>query len=153
MALRRIRECKFKACINLTRNECGYCDEHIKYEDIERKKQNKIYNDYSRNKDTSKIYDSKHWKNKRKYIMICYNNLDIYQYYVNKRIVEASLVHHIVELREDIGMAYDNNNLIPLSEETHNFVHNKYNSGKREKESMQKLLQSLLERWNRGERV
>lgn len=153
MALRRMRECKFRSCINLTRNECGYCDEHIKYADIERKKQNKRYNDYSRNKDTSKIYDSKHWKNKRQYIQLCYNNLDIYQYYINKRIVEASLVHHIVELREDISKAYDNNNLIPLSEDTHTFVHNKYNSGKREKESMQKLLQSLLERWNRGERV
>ena len=64
------------------------------------------------------------------------NGLDLYEYYINHKIIKADTVHHIVEIREDDTRALDITNLIPLSSSNHGKIHKMYFKKKKETQEM-----------------
>lgn len=108
---------------------------------------NKVYDKNKRNKQSESFYNSSSWKKTREVVLRKYKYLDLYDYYINRRITQTNTVHHIVELSEDWGKRLDLTNLIPLSEANHNKIHGMYSKNKTE---TQKMLQGLLDRWRVG---
>ena len=104
----------------------------------------KRYDRFKRNQESKSFYNSKLWKLKREEAMSFYLNLDIYELYINKKIVTAEVVHHIHELIDSPELSLDDDNLIPLSNSTHDLVHGMY---KEDKTTTMKLLEALKERW------
>lgn len=104
----------------------------------------KRYDRFKRNQESKSFYNSKSWRLKRAEVLSMYYNLDIYELYINKKIVTADTVHHINELIESPEQALDEDNLIPLSGSTHDIVHGMY---KDDKITTKKLLVALKERW------
>lgn len=78
------------------------------------------------NREDKQIYRSAKWQHKRLEILELYNYICLWSYYVCGKIVVANNVHHIVEITNDSSLAFDDNNLIPLSGEAHNIVHKLY---------------------------
>lgn len=73
-----------------------------------------------------------------------YMGLDLYEYYINKQIVYAEAVHHIVELSEDWERRLDVGNLIPLTAGNHSMIHKLY---QKDKKKAQQMLIGLLKQW------
>lgn len=89
-----------------------------------RKEYNRYYDKHIRkNKD---IYKSKQWEIVRRKCLNRYDNICLYTYFKYKKIVPATLVHHIVEITVDKTKAFDINNLIPVSELAHREIHKRY---------------------------
>lgn len=78
------------------------------------------------------FYSSKEWKNKRDKIMAKFKYIDLYAYYKNKEIIQASLVHHIHEIKEAYSERLSDDNLIAVSSKSHNEIHRRMNEGERE---------------------
>lgn len=125
MAQRRMIECKHKGCINLTRNECGYCDEHKKeYDDRQQElkhKRNKIYN-INRDKDLYNFYRSTRWRKIRE-VALVRDNFLCQDCLKEKKIIQAEHVHHIKEVKDAWELRYDLDNLISLCQSCHNKRH------------------------------
>lgn len=82
-----------------------------------------------------------------------YNNIDLFSYYIIGRVESGDNVHHIVECLEAEDMAYDWDNLIPLSLYTHRrIVHKIYNHSTEIKQELQQMLVDMLRDWNKGNR-
>lgn len=64
--------------------------------------------------------------------------------YRNKKIVQADLVHHIIEIKQDYSKRIDTGNLIYLTNSNNQLIHELYNKDKQTKDQIQRLLQSLL---------
>ncbi len=97
----------------------------------------------------SKIYSSSKWKKLRDNIMDDYNSIDLFSYYIFGRVEVAETVHHIIEICEREDLAYDEDNLIPLSNYIHRqIVHKLYKT--KCKEQIQLMLRDMLEDWNKG---
>lgn len=64
---------------------------------------------------------------------------DVYVYAMTGRIMPArnGLVHHIVEVSEDMELAYDIDNLVYVGSASHKAIHDAY---KKDKEKMQRIL-------------
>lgn len=88
-----------------------------------------------------KFYYTKEWRRKREYILNLFNYIDLYELHINKRIVEANTVHHIIEVREDWSKRLDDDNLFPCSKATHSKFDKLYNRNKAE---TQMLLRKIL---------
>lgn len=100
----------------------------------------------------SKIYFTSRWKKTRQLIMEEYDNIDMFSYYVLGSIEVAEAVHHITEYIEDVDLAYDTDNLIPLTNHTHlSIVHKLYKTNK--KNDIQDMLRDMLDDWNKGRKV
>ena len=104
----------------------------------------KRYDRFKRNRESKSFYNSKPWKLKREEVLSFYLNLDIYELYINKKVVTADTVHHIHELIEAPEQSLDEDNLIPLSSSTHDLIHGRY---KEDKITTMKLLVAIKERW------
>lgn len=50
------------------------------------------------------------------------------------------MVHHIIPVKDDWSKRYDIDNLIPLSNATHEYIEQTYAQGQREKIEMQRVL-------------
>lgn len=101
----------------------------------------------------AKIYNSNKWKKLRDNILQEYNNIDLFSYYVEGRIVVADCIHHIVECLDNEDMAYDWDNLIPLCNYTHRkIVHRVYNINIEIKKQLQDMLSDMLDSWTKGKR-
>ncbi|WP_196600040.1 hypothetical protein [Pectinatus frisingensis] len=125
---------------------CGRCGRKIKInEQCECQKQRyKEYDRHSRNKDSAAIYHSKMWKLlsddcKRK----C-NGLDMYALHIKHILVKGTLSHHIVEITENNTRAYDQSNLIYLSDKSHAEIHETYKKSEMSKGKMQGILFDIL---------
>lgn len=70
-------------------------------------------------------YKNKQWQNKRKYILKKYHHLDQELIRYGKH-VEADTVHHIFPVEFYPELKYVDWNLIPLSRETHNEMHDRH---------------------------
>lgn len=106
--------------IDLSKTYCDECSKRMK------RTSNKEYDTYSRSSKASGVYQSKEWELKREEILSYYHHLDIYEYFINRKVIPANTVHHIVELDKNIKLAFENDNLIPLSCGNHNFIHKLY---------------------------
>ncbi len=148
MNQRPLRPCKKISCPNLIRDMSGYCEEHKYVAEEIKSKRNQYYNKYKREEKYTRFYNSKAWKQVRKYILTLYYGIDIYDYYTNNNdeIVLATTVHHIEELKDNWDRRLDVNNLFPLNESNHNTIHNLYD---KDKEGTQELLKEMLGRFKK----
>ena len=105
---------------------------------------NKVYDCKSRNDDSRKFYHSKDWVSMRDRVMNKYNHLDLYELKNNNKIVPADIVHHIIELSEDMSKGLLMSNLIPVSIGTHNYIHSVYNKSLKDKKELQEKLLSFI---------
>ena len=106
------------------------------------KQRHKEYDKLYRDKKSDAFYHSKEWKIVRADVIRFCNEIDLYSYYVLKKIEKAQIVHHIEPLKEQWAKRLDKLNLIPLTESNHQIIHNNMKNGKREETI--KLLQKLV---------
>ncbi|QIB68607.1 HNH endonuclease [Aminipila butyrica] len=134
-------------CGKLIDYSAPYCDECQARRKQEQAAKHRRYDKHIRNKEAAAFYNSPQWKHVRAEVIRNYKGLDFYEYYINKQIVYADMVHHIVELSEDWERRLDPRNLIPLAQEgqgNHSMIHKLY---LKDKIKAQKLLFSLLNQW------
>lgn len=108
------------------------------------KQRHKEYDRLSRDKDSAHFYSSSAWKRMRQYILDKYDGIDVYSYILYGHIEPATLVHHIVELKDDKSQALLEQNLIPVSSSTHNIIHSAYDKSLSDKQAMQSMLYECL---------
>lgn len=82
----------------------------------------------------------------RQHILDKYDGIDVYAYILYGHIEPATLVHHIVEFKEDKTQSLVEQNLIPVSASTHNIIHSAYDKSKSDKQAMQATLYECLRR-------
>ena len=149
MVQRSLKPCKQRGCKNLTRDITGYCNEHIEVYETKRAQLNKEYDKYirkNRDKEYTNFYHSDSWQNLREDVLTTYKYIDVYSYYIENKVVIASIGHHIVELKEDWSKRLDIDNIFPLSDYNHKKIHALYKNDKR---GTQRLLRELLERFRK----
>lgn len=89
-----------------------------------KKRYNKHYDKYKRK--NKEVYHSKRWLATRKTVLEKYDNICLYTLYKYDKIRPATLIHHIVEVNEDRKLTFDLKNLIPLCDDAHREIHNRY---------------------------
>lgn len=140
MALKKL--CRCGKVIDYNFKCCKNCETKTKKE---RAKYNKHYDKYIRDKQTTAFYKSLEWLRTREFVLREYKGLDLYAFFIEKKIVYADTVHHIEELKENWERRFDIDNLIPLSSSNHNKIHIMY---EKDKKNIQKLLFDLLKKWH-----
>lgn len=73
--------------------------------------------------------------------------MDIYSWYVLGRMEVGAIVHHVVPIRDDYARRFDIDNLIYLTRENHEFIHQIYAESAAEKNRMQQELNNLIRQW------
>ena len=96
---------------------------------------------------TRKLYRGARWQALRAVIIERYNGLDPWAF-LHGRIEYTSIVHHIVTAEEAPDMFYVEDNLIPVSRESHDEIHVLYRRSQRDKEETQAKLKSLIKHTN-----
>lgn len=143
----------YKTCphcsIRLIPYEDKYCSECQEEVDKQRKDKYKKYKSLRIDKKEQDFYCSKEWRQVRDQVLGRYKGLDLYQYYINHKIVYVDIVHHIVELKDINGWErrFNIENLIPVGKGTHQFIHKELYI--KDKKGTQELLYSLLDRWKK----
>lgn len=102
------------------------------------------YNKYRRNKKTAQFYISAEWRRVRAIALAKYDGLDLYAFYVQKKIATADMVHHIIEIEEDWSKRLDALNLFPLSNANHGIISALYKRDEETKRRTQELLKEIL---------
>lgn len=102
------------------------------------------------NRSDKKIYRTTRWQNTRNNILDEYNNICLWSLYIDGKIVEADRVHHIIELLEDETLAFEDDNLIPLDQYKHNYIHELY---KKDKAKTQELLRLMIKTYRQGDKT
>lgn len=133
--------CTCGKVIDYNKQCCNECE--IKRQQF-RSQRNKHYDKNIRDKESAAFYNSTEWEKTRAEVLRKYKGLDLYEYYVNKKIVYADTTHHIIELKENWNKRLEISNLFPLSSGNHSMIHKLY---KKDKQGTQKLLFELLKRW------
>lgn len=136
-----MKQCRCGKVIDHKKKYCSECEKKYQQEKYE---SNKYYDKYIRDKRSTAFYNSPEWIKAREYILGKYKGLDLYAFFIEKKIVYADTVHHIEELKENWNIRLNITNLIPLSNSNHNVIHAMY---EKDKKGTQRLLFSLLERW------
>ncbi|MFD0951353.1 HNH endonuclease [Virgibacillus natechei] len=109
-----LKPCNKSGCAELVRDG-AYCDKHKN----DRVKQ---YDRYERNQESRKFYQSSNWKKVRDYIKARDDGLC--QWCLkDKKITKADVVHHIIELTEDMSKALEPSNLECVCHSCHNEHH------------------------------
>lgn len=111
------------------------------------KERNGEYDKEHRNPRKRMFYHSKRWHKMRDAVKARFNGLDAYQFIVNHVMIPGNTIHHIIPLSDDPSKAMDINNLILLSEATHNLIHAKYKT--KEKKNVQKFLKIIVDEWDK----
>ena len=103
------------------------------------------YDRFNRDEKAKQFYHSKEWRRLTALCKSKCNGLDLYELYENNKIVKGELSHHIIPVEDDAGKKFDIDNLIYVSQKTHNFIHSVYARSKKEKKALQtKLFNYLL---------
>ncbi len=132
-----------KKCGRLIPYPLTYCTEHTptKQDKADTNKHYDIKIRHERDAEYTAFYHSTEWGNMRSFILNKYNGLDLYAYMIHHKVIQATMVHHIIELKEDYSLCLEINNLIPLSDASHREINKLY---KTQKEETQTILKSLL---------
>lgn len=131
--------CKCGRLIDAAEECCEFCRPERERVRLE---QQKKYNKYKRQ--DAEFYKTKDWEEVRATVLAKYNYLDLYEYFINDKVVSANVVHHIEELRNNKDLGMDLNNLIPLSHKTHKKIHKLYNNKDKQQETKELLKNILL---------
>lgn len=105
--------------------------------------------EYKKDREDTGIYKSRSWDKARANILEQYHHICLYSFYVEGKIIKATDVHHIIELNDNSSLAFDEDNLIPLSKEKHRLIHELY---KEDKKKIQDELREFKKRWKDGDR-
>lgn len=138
MPLRKF--CAHQGCNKVIDITKTYCSKHT----ITKAQRDKEYDAKYRDQKAKAFYNSKAWQIVRQKILTRDNHIDIYLYMTERRIVKAALVHHIVEYREDPSKGLDPDNLISVSEETHEKIIKKMYANEETKKQMQQQLRKAI---------
>ena len=150
MALKKF--CSVSGCRNLCDIGNKYCDDHAHLLDEQNAERYKRYDKqvrHGRDQLYTEFYHSNEWDKARIAVLNMYNGMDPYAYYVEHKIEPATMVHHIMELKEFWSLRLDLRNLIPLSDSSHKKIGLLYKSGNDVKEETQDKLMGLIERWRK----
>lgn len=145
MALKKI--CRCGKLIDYTEKMCEQCQK--KYE-AEKKSRDKIYNRsrYSENNiQYTRFYKSREWKYIAEVCKLYYKKVDIYSYYILKKVEYGKICHHVVEIKDDWSKRLELDNLIYLSSKNHNKIHSMYDRSEKDKKAMQDMLRELSKRY------
>lgn len=72
---------------------------------------------------------------------------------VNNRYVVGTLSHHIEELKDNKKRGLDINNLIWISDKTHNHIHSEYDKSVESKKDMQNKLFDILNKYYNDDKI
>lgn len=138
---------------------CPHCNKKIEYGtkcqceiDIE-KQRHKDYKTSRTDKKEQEFYNSKLWLQTKEIAKSKTNYIDVYEYYINSRVVSGDVVHHMIEIKEDWNKRLDVSNLIYLTNSNHMYVHSMYNKSDKDRAKTQELLIELLDRFNKEFKV
>ena len=136
-AILRLKEMKTTCKI------CGIVDKPHHCPHIKRKT--------DRTRKDKQVYSKHLWQRIRLDILDTYGYICLWSLYIDGEIIAAKTVHHIVEIMDDDSLAFDNDNLIPLSKAAHEIVHKLYREGK--KEQTQQLLRDMQKAYLSGNKT
>lgn len=126
---RRIRMpkkiCAGDGCNNLVSMSVSRCPKCSTQKSIDKSHHNSKYDEMVRDPLVVKFYRSTLWKTVRKYVLNRDNNL-CQHCLKDNNIKSAELVHHIIELKEDMSKGLDPNNCISVCKSCHNKINHKY---------------------------
>lgn len=116
--------CSKNGCRNLCDQGQVYCNDHSYLAEKLKAERNKYYDTRIRDQQATEFYHSKEWEAVRRLVLardhyLCQKCLK------EKRLTPASMVHHIVELRDDWSKRLQADNLVSLCQSCHNKVHAK----------------------------
>ena len=111
------------------------------------KERHKEYKKYRTDIREQRLYSSKDWESIKDKVKSIYKGIDIYSYYIQETIEEGQTVHHIEPVKDNWNRRFDISNLILLTESNHKYIHRLMDKSKEDKNSIQKLLYSLVERY------
>lgn len=100
-----------------------------------------------RTRSDNKAYESKQYRKARKKVLESFDNKCLWSLFVDGRIRETNITHHIIEILEDESKSADKSNLIPLTEANHKLVHRLYLI---DKLKIQELLKKMIFEYNNG---
>ena len=140
-----MKYCNRSGCNRLVQQGVKYCTAHTINKTAENRQRHKEYDSECRNQKAKAFYNSTEWKTVRAKVIARDASIDIYLYITDNRIVPANTVHHIVELMEDYSKRCDMDNLISVSEETHNMISREYKDATRKAAVQQVLKECMLE--------
>ncbi|AVK50662.1 hypothetical protein AXY43_23060 [Clostridium sp. MF28] len=107
----------------------------------------------NRDREDSKIYISNRWRQLRINILEDYNYICLFSYYVFSKIIQANELHHIVWLIDNIDLAFDADNIIPLEHNVHrSIIHNYSNKSNEIKNDIQNMLRDMISDWSNDRR-
>lgn len=110
---------------------------------------NAEYDRTRRDRKAKAFYNSAEWRTARAAALARDTGIDVYIYMTEHRVVPATMVHHIVELREDYGKRSTLSNLISISEATHEGVVRKAYGSPDTRRVMQKALREAVKGYQR----
>ena len=120
-----------------------YCAKHT----TTKAQRDKEYDARYRDRKAKAFYNSKAWQMARQRALTLDDHIDVYLYMTEKRIVKASKVHHIIEYREEPSKGLDINNLISVSEETHEKTIKQMYANEETKKQMQEQLRKAIRQY------
>lgn len=117
--------CAGDGCNSLVSMSVSRCPKCGTQKNINKSEHNRKYDMLVRDPLIVKFYRSTPWKTVRKYVLNRDNNLC--QHCLEDNTVKsAELVHHIVELKEDITKGLDPSNCVSVCKSCHNKITHKY---------------------------
>lgn len=135
--------CGCRKLIKLTET---YCKEHART-NAERHAE---YDRTQRDGKAKAFYNSAEWQMARAAALARDTGIDVYIYMTEHRVVPADMVHHIVELREDYSRRSTLDNLISISEATHEGVIKKAYRNLDSKREMQQALRQAVKDYQKA---
>lgn len=117
-----------------------------------RSQRHKQYDMFQRNKESQAVYHSKQWPILTQMCKARCNGIDMYKLMTTGRVVLArnGLCHHIIEVTEDLRLAYDIDNLFYVGNGSHAEIHKIYNRSEKEKRELQDRMKKFILSWVRG---
>ena len=122
-----------------------YCNE-CEQENKNSIKQYKARN-YERDYKYNRYYSSGEWDKARAIVKSKQRGLDLYSYYVDKKIEYADTYHHIIPVKDDYDKRNNMDNIIGLTYSNHQLIHNEYDKSEGHKKVMQDKLLKFVSEW------
>lgn len=92
----------------------------------------------------TRLITSKEWKDLRHKIFDRYKGVDVFLYTVDGVDEDAYILHHIIPVKDNPLLMFDENNLIPVSNRTHALIHIGYTKSAVEKALLQEAQRRAL---------
>lgn len=96
-------------------------------------------------------YNTNKWRKLRRLVLDEYDNICLWSFFIEGKVIEANHIHHIDEILGDEDSVYDWDNLIPLDQRIHrSIVHELYKTNC--KKDIQSMLREIIKDYDKGNR-